>query len=66
MYHCSIHFYLVGCPPEAAELLREMPPLARFTHEFAGSARPDPAQTAWADVILADLRELDVQETLRR
>ncbi len=64
MYHCSIHFYLVGCPPEAAELLREMPPLARFTHEFAGSARPDPAQTAWADVILADLRELDVQETL--
>jgi len=68
MYHCLTHFYLVGLEPGAAETLKRMPALENFTHQFAESGQPDPSLAAQADVILADLRQLDgaaVGELLR-
>ncbi len=34
MYHCHIHFYLVGGLCREFEIIKEMPPLEHFTHEF--------------------------------
>jgi len=68
MYHCLTHFYLVGLERGAAETLKKMPPLDNFTHQFTESGRPAPSLAGQADVILADLRQLDgaaVGELLR-
>ncbi|MCI8513348.1 MAG: response regulator [Lachnospiraceae bacterium] len=65
MYHCKIRSYFVGHRSGTWEVLKEMPPLACFTHEFIESAEPEEALAARADVILADLREMDEKEALR-
>lgn len=65
MYHCHIHFYLVGCQCSAFEVIKKMPPLEKFTHEFTGSDAPEETLTADADVILAYLQDGDVNETVR-
>ena len=65
MYHCHIHFYLVGCRCSAFEEIKKMPPLERFTHEFMESDVPAETLTADADVILAYLNGEDVKETVR-
>ncbi len=64
MYHCHIHFYLAGNSRQVFEIIKEMPPFEYFTHEFWESERPESALTAKADMILADLRDIDVQEAL--
>ena len=58
MYHCCVHFYLLGDRSEIFEIIKEMPPLEHFTHEFWESGEVDEALAAKANVILADLREL--------
>lgn len=65
MYHCHIHFYLTGCQNKEFEIIKEISPLSHFTHTFSESIRPEKALTANADVILAYLHNLDVQETLQ-
>ena len=62
MYHCHIHFYLAGHSCRAFELIKEMSPLEPFTHEFSESDEPDEALAAKADVILANLQDMDVME----
>ena len=62
MYHCHIHFYLVGCRCSAFEEIKKMPPLERFTHEFMESDVPAETLTADADVILAYLNGEDVRK----
>lgn len=64
MYHCLIVFYCIGCEGTVVKTLQSIPPLERFTHRFAESDRPRAELTAGADVILADLRNLDAGETL--
>ena len=59
MYHCHLHFYCAGGWPGIFNTIREMPPLSNFTHTFTGSAGVDSALAAEADVILADVREMD-------
>ena len=56
MYHCFIHFYLVGLERDESEALQEMPAFENFVHMFTESAQPDLSLAARADVILADLR----------
>lgn len=56
MYHCHLHFYLVGQDPGLWEPLRALPAYAEFTHYFAESAEPEREAAAAADVIFADLR----------
>lgn len=65
MYHCHIHFYLTGCQNKEFEIIKEMSPLSHFTHTFSESIRPEKALAANADVILAYLHNLDVQETMQ-
>ena len=55
MYHCCLRFYLTGCRSEWINIIRNMPPLEGFTHEFVESGTPEAAQAARADVILAGL-----------
>ena len=59
MYHCFIHFYLVGLERDESEALQEMPAFENFVHMFTESAQPDLSLAARADVILADLRKLN-------
>ena len=65
MYHCQLHFYYLGRRQELLDAAKAIPPLEHFTHSFSRSGTPDAALTAQADVILADLRELDGPETVR-
>ncbi len=65
MYHCHIHFYLTGHSCSAFEIIKEMPPLEHFTHEFSESEIPDRELASKADVILVDLQGLDAKETVR-
>ncbi len=55
MYRCHIHFYLMGDQQEIFELIRSVPPLESFTHEFSHSLRPDPALAGRAGVVFAAL-----------
>ena len=65
MYQCGIRFYLVGCQPKEALCLKEMPPLEGFAHSFSESGAPDSVLAAEADVILADLRAMDVRQAVQ-
>ncbi|NBH71905.1 response regulator [Clostridiaceae bacterium] len=62
MYHCHLRFYLAGNPNRVFEIIKEMPPLEHFTHGFSQNERPDSAMAANADVILADLRDMDARK----
>ena len=64
MYHCNVHFYLAGHQRKLFEIIKGMSPLAHFTHEFSESSRPDADLAAKADVILADLQDMDVLEAV--
>ena len=55
MYRCHIHFYLMGDQQDIFELIRSVPPLESFTHEFSHSLRPDPALAGRAGVVFAAL-----------
>lgn len=65
MYHCNLHFYLVGSYSKAFETVKGMSPLSHFTHAFVESDELDQDFIAGADVIIADLQELDVRESLK-
>ena len=65
MYHCHIQIYLVNVQRGICELLKAMPPLAHFTHDFLESERPEKALLAQADVILAGLQGTDAGELPR-
>lgn len=65
MYHCHIHFYLIGHPHRIFEIIKTMSPLENFTHEFFESDEPKAELAAKADVILADLQDLNIEESLQ-
>ena len=64
MYHCNVQFYLAGHQRKVFEIIKGMSPLAHFTHDFFESSRPDADLAARADVILADLQDVDVLEAV--
>ncbi len=63
MYHCHIHFYLVGHDYGMWEAVRDITPLDHFTHTFFESSEPQADKTAAADVILANLEGMDACKT---
>ena len=65
MYHCHIHFYLAGQPDGVFEIIKKIAPFDHFIHEFSGSDRPSAKLAGEADVILANLRDLDVKEAMQ-
>lgn len=58
MYHCHIHFYVFGCSQEISGLLKSMPPLEHFTHDFLENDMEN------ADVIFASLSGSDASESI--
>ena len=64
MYHCQLHFYCLSRWQELLNTIKAIPPLEHFTHTFSESTAPDAALAAQADVILADLRDLDGPEAV--
>ena len=64
MYHCHIHFYLTGHPCKAFDIIKEMPALESFSHEFSECNAQKETLLSEADVILANLEDMDVKETL--
>ncbi len=65
MYHCHIQFYIAGRQCRAFEIIREMPALEHFTHQFEQSSVIETASVKNADVIIANLEDMDVKEALR-
>ena len=65
MYHCRVHFYLIGEENTFFETIKKMPPLKNFTHDFtvSGSLETETAQKA--DVIFADLKNKNAEEFSR-
>ena len=64
MYHCHLNFYCVGHEPEIFSSIQAMPPLDPFTHAFFVGSEPVPETAASADVILADLRNMNARTAL--
>ncbi|MEY8507560.1 response regulator [Lachnospiraceae bacterium 42-17] len=62
MYHCHIHFYLAGQHCRAFELMKEMAPLEYFTYEFTEEKEFEELTAGQADVILANLQNIDAGE----
>ncbi|MCM1180319.1 MAG: response regulator [Clostridium sp.] len=65
MYHCYIHFYLIGAGNKAFHTIKEMNPLENFTHEFWEDTKIDEGLLAKADVILVDLSDLDGEAVIQ-
>lgn len=66
MYHCHIHFHLAGVREDVSAVIEGMEPLVCFTHEFARSEGIQEALQNGADVVIADLRDMDVKEAGQR
>ncbi len=64
MYHCHVHFYLLGRQRRIFEIIKEMPPLEHFTHEYMESSELDESLAAKADVIIADMQELNARDVV--
>lgn len=65
MYHCNVCFYYIGENEELFEAIRESEPFPHFKHEFITSAVHKEMLTKKADVILADLRGMNVEVLLK-
>ncbi|MBD5544460.1 MAG: response regulator [Lachnospiraceae bacterium] len=65
MYHCHIHFFLVGVKNRAFEIIKEMSPFEHFTHEFSEGIKLETPLISKADVIFAYLQDMDVGEALQ-
>ncbi len=67
MYHCCVHFYLIGDMNHKDDLfgtIKKMSPLEHFSHQFCEGSIPDADMAAEADAIFVDLRGMDVEGTM--
>ena len=64
MYHCHIHFYLAGPQDRLFDAVKKATPFEYFTHTFLESDSPQKELAAKADVILANIQDLDTEEAL--
>ncbi len=68
MYHCCIHFYLIGDSvhkDNLFETMKKMPPLEHFSHEFFEGGSPEASLAAKAEAIFVDLGGMDVVGTVQ-
>ncbi len=66
MYHCHLHFYLIGPKSNIFNLIQAMPPLDNFSHNFSYSDLPQKDLTTQADVILVNMQGLPARPTLEQ
>lgn len=65
MYRCHMHFYLIGHSHRIFEIIKNMSPMEHFTHEFFESEEYEKSLADKADVILADISGLDIEEAVK-
>ncbi|MDE6054529.1 MAG: PAS domain S-box protein, partial [Lachnospiraceae bacterium] len=65
MYHCHINFFFLGSQRRLFQLIENMPPLEHFTHEYFESRMPYDTMVSKADVVIADLSDMDAAATLQ-
>ena len=60
MYHCCVHFYLIGDMNHKDDLfgiIKKMSPLEHFSHQFCEGSIPDADMAAEADAIFVEDRK---------
>ena len=65
MYQCNVNFYLIGCKGDSArvtDIIKTMPPLEHFSHEFFESDVLDKTLEVGADVIFAYISDEETGE----
>jgi PAS domain S-box-containing protein len=65
MYHCHINFFFLGKQRKIFKLIEEISPLEHFTHEYFESKTPYATMTSKADVIIANLYDMDAAATIQ-
>ncbi len=65
MYHCHVRFCLTGHYCKVFEIIKGISPFEHFTHEFMESDKPSERALAAADVIFANLQDIEEKEALR-
>ncbi|MCM1127660.1 MAG: response regulator [Lachnospiraceae bacterium] len=61
MYQCHIQICLAGSPCRTFGLIKKMAPLEHFTHTFVESTDSEAEELRRADVIFANMRDLDAE-----
>ena len=64
MYHCHICFYLLGNQAGFFDFVKKAEPFPGFEHEFLEGNVPEQELIDRADVIFADLQEMDEEKVL--
>lgn len=64
MYHCHVQFYLLTRQEEDFKAIKSMSPLESFSHDFFISDSVQNEFLRQADVVLADLRGQEPEETV--
>lgn len=64
MYHCHIHFHFTGRRRELLDFIKKMPAPEYFSYGFSESDEPDRCFIPTADVIFANLQEMDADALL--
>ncbi len=65
MYHCHINFFFLGKQRKIFKLIEEISPLEHFTHEYFESKTPYETMVSKADVIIANLYDMDAAATIQ-
>ncbi len=65
MYHCHINFFFLGGQRRLFQMIEDISPLEHFTHEYFESKKPYETMISKADVILADLEDMDAASTVQ-
>ncbi len=65
MYHCHVHFYLLGDACEIFDNIEVLPAPKQFTHAFSKSKTVEKTLIKEADVILANLVHMDAKQVLQ-
>jgi len=65
MYHCHINFFFLGKQRKLFKLIEDISPLEHFTHEYFESKTPYATMISKADVIIANLHDMDAATTIQ-
>ncbi|MDE6712238.1 MAG: response regulator [Lachnospiraceae bacterium] len=66
MYRCHVCFYMIGKQSQLLEIVKGMPALESFVHEFVESESPEKGLAESANIILADLSDADAESEARK
>lgn len=65
MYTCRLQIYITGHKNHTLRVIEKMPALVNFTHIFSESEEPEAALAAKADLIIADLADTDLHQSVQ-